>query len=619
MKPKTTIGITLTLLLISMLTLTFNIQQVKAEPRTIIVPDEFSSIQEAINNSNDGDTIYVKAGTYYENVFVNKALTLVGEDKSTTIIDAGGPVDEVLPKPLTVVEVTANNVSISGFTIRNSGDDPFLRDSGIYLSYVSGCNIYGNILTNNYYGIALYGSSNNSFSSNTVINNYYGIELYDSSNNILRNNYMAGNEYNFGVSGWQFVNDVDVSNLVDGKSVYYMMNEKDLVINPSTFPDIGYLALVNSTNIIVENLTLTNNGQGLLLADTTNSSITGNDIRNNYHHGIRLDSSSNCSVSGNTATNNYYGIALYSSFNNSLSGNTVTNNREDGIALYSSFNNSLSENTVTNNHCGIELYGSSKNRLSVNTVRSNSHHGIALSSGSSINSLSSNTVINHIYGIELELSSINSLSNNTVTNSYYGIALYGSSDNMIFHNNFISNTRPVYSARSNNTWDNGYPSGGNYWSDHVTVDDFSGISQDEFGSDGIVDEPCIIDANNEDRYPLMNPWKPPTSATINIHPNTLNLRSESKWIKGFIELPEGYDVSNINAYSIMLDGTVTVDEAKIVGNRLIVTFDRAKVLSLILEAMEFPSSFTVITLTIMGRLYDGTLFEGTDTIRVVHK
>ena len=60
-----------------------------------------------------------------------------------------------------------------------------------------------------------------------------------------------------------------------------------------------------------------------------------------------------------------------------------------------------------------------------------------------------------------------------------------------------------------NFWDDGYPSGGNYWSDHVTVDDYSGVYQNELGSDGIVDEPYIVDAENRDNYPLVGPFPSP--------------------------------------------------------------------------------------------------------------
>jgi nitrous oxidase accessory protein NosD len=57
-----------------------------------------------------------------------------------------------------------------------------------------------------------------------------------------------------------------------------------------------------------------------------------------------------------------------------------------------------------------------------------------------------------------------------------------------------------------NTWDDGYPSGGNYWSNYTGIDEYSGPSQNETGSDGIGDTPYVIDENNTDRYPLMAPF-----------------------------------------------------------------------------------------------------------------
>jgi hypothetical protein len=78
---------------------------------------------------------------------------------------------------------------------------------------------------------------------------------------------------------------------------------------------------------------------------------------------------------------------------------------------------------------------------------------------------------------------------------------------MIYHNNFIDNSDHVHIFGSyGNTWDAGYPSGGNFWSHYVDIDNYSGSYQNETGSDGIWDHPYVIDANNQDRYPLVNPW-----------------------------------------------------------------------------------------------------------------
>jgi len=108
-------------------------------------------------------------------------------------------------------------------------------------------------------------------------------------------------------------------------------------------------------------------------------------------------------------------------------------------------------------------------------------------------------------GIFLSDSNNNTVIGNNVTASELdGIYLYSSSNNTLYHNNFINNTSQVVSLSSTNTWDNGYPSGGNYWSDYNGTDLYSGQYQNVTGSDGIGDTPYVIDANNTDHYPLMN-------------------------------------------------------------------------------------------------------------------
>jgi len=95
--------------------------------------------------------------------------------------------------------------------------------------------------------------------------------------------------------------------------------------------------------------------------------------------------------------------------------------------------------------------------------------------------------------------------NNITANNYIGLYLFNSSDNRLYHNNFIDNINQAYSESSANVWDDGYPSGGNYWSDYTGVDAKSGPNQDLPGSDGIGDTPYVIDAHNQDNYPFMEP------------------------------------------------------------------------------------------------------------------
>jgi len=167
-------GLIVTLLLTNMLVLSSNIQRVEAEPKTWTVDDDgpanFSSIQEAINAASSGDTIYVKNGTYYENVEVNKTVSLIGESKENTIVDGGGIA--------AVIYVEKDHVLVTGFTVRNSGWGwYYYESSGISTDMASFCNISDNVATNIRYGISSWLGQNNTISGNTISNAEQGISL----------------------------------------------------------------------------------------------------------------------------------------------------------------------------------------------------------------------------------------------------------------------------------------------------------------------------------------------------------------------------------------------------------------------------------------------------------
>jgi parallel beta-helix repeat protein len=110
-------------------------------------------------------------------------------------------------------------------------------------------------------------------------------------------------------------------------------------------------------------------------------------------------------------------------------------------------------------------------------------------------------------GIVLEGASGTLIYSNVISQSEVGINLTDSSSNVIYHNSFIGNVIPlsISASSTGNIWDDGYPSGGNYWSGYKVPDYFSGPFQNLTGSDGIGDTARVIDANNIDRYPLMIP------------------------------------------------------------------------------------------------------------------
>jgi len=169
MKRKAVSGTVLMLLLTSMLALALNIQPVKTEPTTIVVPDDYPTIQKAINNAREGDTIFVKSGIYHENVVVNKTVTILGESTTTTIIGSTFSMGARF-------EVLANNVTIAGFTMRWAYYGILSRSSYnlFYNNLIVAMHVYGicvsggfSIITNNTIhqagvgGIEFFGANNN--------------------------------------------------------------------------------------------------------------------------------------------------------------------------------------------------------------------------------------------------------------------------------------------------------------------------------------------------------------------------------------------------------------------------------------------------------------------------
>ena len=182
-----------------------------------------------------------------------------------------------------------------------------------------------------------------------------------------------------------------------------------------------------------------------------------------------------------------------------------------GIYIASDYNKiskvSIINNVVLN---GIFLEESYGNIISDNIIENNNYHGIRLQYSSS-NIITDNKISNlAAYGIVLSNSNDNEVYSNTVSLcDWGGISVVSEcTDNKLYHNNLIDNDVSNGNDDGNSLWDDGYPSGGNFWSDYIGEDN---------NSDGIGDTPYTIPGGeNEDRYPLMNPWNntPPDAPII---------------------------------------------------------------------------------------------------------
>lgn len=290
-------------------------EPVTTQSNTYIYPDNFLglTLDQAINSTmvNGSDTIIVRNGTYFEHLNVSKSITLEGNLGGPTILDGTGNG--------TVVTVNASNVTLVDFTIQNGFE-----------------------------GILLNSTNNSNLKNNLVRSNDDGILILNSSNNTLRDNVMRWNSRNFGINAnaaypQGFIQDVDPSNLVDNRPIYYCVNKTGGSI-PS---NAGFVALVNSTNVAVENLSINHNDNGILLAYTFNSTIENNTLSQN-NVGIALIASEHDEIMNNNMTDNTIGLSLYQANDSIFVYNTIEKKDPSlntyGVALEYSNNNTFYRN-----------------------------------------------------------------------------------------------------------------------------------------------------------------------------------------------------------------------------------------------------------------------------------
>jgi parallel beta-helix repeat protein len=265
-------------------------------------------------------------------------------------------------------------------------------------------------------------------------------------------------------------------------------------------PDAPITTYDNVTYTLTDNITSTANGivveRDNIVIDGAGYTVQGTGVFLSV--GIDMNERNNVTVKNTRISGFGIGILLALSIGNTISGNIITNNSWSGIQVEESTRNILSGNTNKNNSIGINIGYSDNNTVLNNTIANSSSHQIQIivSYG---NILSGNSVTNSSKcGIYFTSSNGNTVSLNDLQQNEYGIYLDYSRDNLIYHNNFINNTDHAVSGLWN-IWDDGYPSGGNYWSDYV---DRYPDAKELDGSD-LWDTPYVIDENNQDRYPLM--------------------------------------------------------------------------------------------------------------------
>jgi parallel beta-helix repeat protein len=275
-----------------------------------------NSIQDLIDAASPGDTVNVPADVYWERIIINKSLTLIGEDKNTTIIDGWGLYGDEGP----TVTISASNVTLQGFTITNGS-------SGIYAPI--------------YYGWPSTSSDHLTITDNIITSNKRGISLTGSSHIVISNNIIRLN----GVEPWG-----------SGAGIYIYSDWDEFALN----------------NTIIDNIIDSNGRYGISIDSwdefSTDNVISGNIIINHTSYGIRLYSVSNNIITNNNISDSSEGISLFGS-NNTVNNNNIWNCGY-GIELesrYASSNDNLIvNNTLTNNTYGLLIYA--RERLAINNI-----------------------------------------------------------------------------------------------------------------------------------------------------------------------------------------------------------------------------------------------------------
>jgi len=222
---------------------TLAILNVKGQTRTITVPDDYSTIQEAINNASDGDTVYVRSGVYIENPIINKTINLIGENKETTIIDVTAG-----------LKIQQGHITITGFTIYDGHDAISLA--------ANNCTVTNNIIKESTHGIVIFG--NNSLIEGNVFESIglsSAIQLNWANNNTIKNNHIESCVE--GIQIWQNSNN----NTIKENTI---KNCQDTAIN---------FQYSNNNKLIGNNIT--NCGLGTSIYGSNNNSITSNNYVKN--------------------------------------------------------------------------------------------------------------------------------------------------------------------------------------------------------------------------------------------------------------------------------------------------------------------------------------------------
>jgi len=306
-------------LVLSSITLAILFYAVPVSASTRRVPQEYDTIQDAIDAAHKGDVIQVSAGTYYENVVITEEIKLIGANKTTTIIDHDHQFGDV-------IKVQKTDVTITGFTIRNG-------NNGIRVANTIGSiNITDNIIKNNRYGISFMGDLQNPTTDNIIASNTFqdnsnvGISMLLGLSNTISQNDISGSAY--GIELFMTETTTISDNLLTSNSygIYLPYSNNNTVIDNIGIDNSFGIYVLYSDNILIRDNIIKGSTYAIELRDSYSSTILHNDVSDNPSYSIYLFDSDSNSVTNNTMSRNRWGLSLYNSSSNTVEGNIIAYN-----------------------------------------------------------------------------------------------------------------------------------------------------------------------------------------------------------------------------------------------------------------------------------------------------
>ena len=305
-------------------------------------PGNYTRIQDALDNSSDGDTIFVydALSPYYENLVINKSVMIIGENRNTTVIDGGSNENGF------VIKIYANDVKIQGFTIQHYNESVWPK-TAIWINS-SECQISHNIFRDNsIWAMYFYCYSHNIISDNYLENCSEGISFQESNNNIIENNVFIG---------------CKVNDIYAGGNNY--------TITGNRFEQGGGIILPGSRYTNIYNNSFYNESTGIESSSYFVNIYNNVFLYNGYAITLDTGSHSNC-IFQNTINKNVNGILLFYASDNNITHNTIYDNNFTGITVEYSQSNIIAQNIIAHQDCGICLEGSSFNKIEKNILQEN--------------------------------------------------------------------------------------------------------------------------------------------------------------------------------------------------------------------------------------------------------